>query len=326
MSIQGSMYIYPDFITPFSCAMCGVCCRNEWQVTVDETSYWRSQTLFASLNKMNEFQQAFVPLAGQGGRGEYAYIAKRDGKCWFLDSNHRCSLQLTAGHDHLDLVCQTYPRYPVLTDRGWEVTLSFSCPAVLQLVTRLEPLQLIRSSSCPLTFAEQATVAEVFPRQQPSGSPLQYYFELEHHIIDILQFRILPLSARLEFLAQAVSNINTLAGRETLGSDLRHLLYSHYESLDRQAGGASGQEMLNQQAVNGAILAEHFLVNLVFKKVGYLYGLDRMVRLLQEMWRTIETACQDTHNQAEELSNAKAAIMKLELQYSHNRQALLALR
>ena len=320
------MYIYPDFITPFSCAMCGLCCRNEWQVTVDEISYQRNYTLFASLNKMNEFQQAFVPLAGQVGRGEYAYIAKKNGKCWFLDSNHRCSLQLTAGHDHLDLVCQTYPRYPVLTDRGWEVTLSFSCPAVLQLVSRLEPLQFIRSADCPLTFAGQAAVAEVFPRQQPSGSPLQYYFELEHHVIDILQYRGLLLAERLEFLAQAVAGISALAGRETLGSDLRHLLYSHYESLDRQEVGASGQKALNQQTINGAILAEHFFVNLVFKKVGYLYGLDRMVRMLREMWRIIETACQDARDQAEELSYAQAAIMELELKYSHNRQALLALR
>lgn len=45
------MYIYLDFVTEFSCKMCGRCCRNEWLVTL-----------------MNYFWQA-VRAARAGGQG-----------------------------------------------------------------------------------------------------------------------------------------------------------------------------------------------------------------------------------------------------------------
>ena len=59
------MYIYPDIVAGFSCEMCGTCCRNDWLVTLDKTSYQRNQKLFASKGKMDEFRQAFVLLHDQ---------------------------------------------------------------------------------------------------------------------------------------------------------------------------------------------------------------------------------------------------------------------
>lgn len=316
------MYICPDFISLFSCEMCGLCCRNDWQVTVDEASYRRNEILFARENRTGEFHQAFIPLEQQGSPGEYAVIAKREGGCWFLDDTNRCSLHRTAGHSHLDAVCQTYPRYPILTQRGWEVTLSFSCPAVLKLVNRSQPIQFVRSNQKPLDFLQEAAVAQVFPGQQRPGNVLRYYFELEQHFIDILQFRALSLPQRLRFLRDAAAAVNNLAGRDDLGSDLRHLLYSHYDKLDSLAESSSN-ETASEQTVTAAILAEHFFVNLVFKKVGYLYGLREMAALLQELWQKIEETCRGAGSPDDELSRAKAMIIKLELQYSHNRQALL---
>ncbi len=316
------MYIYPDFISLFSCEMCGLCCRNDWQVTVDEASYRRNESLFMAENRTGEFHQAFIPLEQQGRPGEYAAIAKREGGCWFLDDTNRCSLHLSAGHSHLDTVCQTYPRYPILTQRGWEVTLSFSCPAVLKLVNRSQAIQLIRSDIKPLDFLEEAAVAQVFPSQQRPGSVLRYYFELEQHFVDILQFRALSLPQRLLFLQDAVTAISDLAGSDDLGGELRRLVYSHYDKLDSLAEN-SGREAASEQTVTAAILAEHFFVNLVFKKVGYLYGLEKMAALLQELWQKIEETCQRASSQDDELSRVQAMIMMLEFQYSHNRQALL---
>jgi lysine-N-methylase len=304
--------------------MCGTCCRNDWQVTVDEKSYRRNERLFTVTNNQVEFVQAFVPLEKPGGPGEYATIAKRDGGCWFLEKTNRCRLHLAAGHEHLDSVCQTYPRYPIYTARGLEVTLSFSCPAVLELVSQSEPLTFVRSEDIPIDFDDGACVAQVFPRQQAGSSPLHYYFELEQHFINILQFRSLPLNERLEFLSDVVHSVNALQGSMALGDELRQLLYSHYDLLDDKAAtGEQRCEARNQEAVTADILTEHFLVNLVFKKIGYLYGLERMVKLLQQIQLQINAACQEAQSQTVALHRAKAVIMELELQYSHNRQALI---
>ena len=323
MTGDNGMYIYPDFITRFACAMCGTCCRNDWQVTLDKESYYRNEGLFASVGKESEFSQAFMPLDKAGGLGEYAAIAKQNGGCWFLDNTNRCRLQIMAGHEHLDTVCQTYPRYPIYTARGLEVTLSFSCPSVLELINRVEPITFIRSEAKPLDVAAEACVAQVFPRQQPRNNPLHYYFELEQHFINILQFRSLPLGKRLEFLTTAIHAVQALQGNWDLGDELRYLLNSQYDLLDEKAATCDQGEAVSQENVTADIVTEHFLVNLIFKKVGYLYGLERMDKLLQQIWLHINTACREAQNQGDELYRAKMAIMALELKYSHNRQELM---
>jgi len=205
------MYIYLDFLTGFSCEKCGTCCRNDWQITVDEATFRRNAQMFARLGQEAVFLSAFIPIKNGGGLGEYAYIAKQqNGACWFLDTNQLCSLQKEVGHDHLDAVCQTYPRYPMNSARGCELTLSLSCPAVLHLISqRSAPLAVIRSDQPPISFNLTNYVVEIHPQQKAAQDPLRYYFELEHHFIDILQWRSLLLSERLELFRRT---IEALAG------------------------------------------------------------------------------------------------------------------
>ncbi|MBP2664037.1 MAG: hypothetical protein H6Q71_1985 [Firmicutes bacterium] len=170
---------------------------------MDETSYRRNEALFTSTGRKAEFDQAFIRLKEAAGYGEYAYIAKQDrGGCWFLDTNNRCRLHKEAGHSHLDAVCQTYPRYPMSTSRGIELTLSFSCPAVLKLADREEPLAIIKADQQPMAFPENNYAVEIYPQQQSPWEPLHYYFELETHFIDILQCRSLVVTGPGDYLLE----------------------------------------------------------------------------------------------------------------------------
>lgn len=302
------MFIYTDIVEQFSCQMCGACCRNQWQVTLSETSYRRNEVLFNGTGRQAEFGQAFVRLHEQAGYGEYAYIAKQaDGGCWFLDTSNRCRLHREAGHSQLDAVCQTFPRFPMSTARGIELTLSFSCPAVLKLADREEALRIIKAEKQPITLADNNYAVAVYPAQQAARKPLHYYFELETHFIDILQYRGLPLSQRLEFLADTVNAVNGLSQDETIGRALTTLFRGNYEYLDTLA--AHQTPFLSAP---GAGLLENFLVSFVFKKPFYIYGLEKTLSLLQRMWQQIMNA-----------DNMTAAIMKLEFQYGHDRKALL---
>ncbi|HMM20841.1 MAG TPA: flagellin lysine-N-methylase [Selenomonadales bacterium] len=309
------MYIYLDVVKQFSCAMCGACCRRDWLVTVDEASYRRNAEWFSERERYDEFQKAFVRIEDRRGPGEYAYIAKgRDGGCWFLEKTNICRLHREAGHAQLDGVCQTFPRYPMDTARGLELTLSFSCPAVLALVSRTSPLAVLRSAEPPLSLGPGNAVAAVFPGQQQAGSPLRYYFELEHHFIDLVQHRGLPLGDRLGLLRETVRAIASLTGPAEPGQGLNTIIRTNYERLDAFA-------VPQQEAhVTAEILAEHFMVNLIFKKLFYLYGLQRTADFLEEIWRKLRTAATKPGG----LEQVKALIMEMELCYNHDRKALLA--
>lgn len=298
------MFIYTDIVEQFSCQMCGNCCRNDWQVTLDEASYRRNEALFTAGGRAQEFEQVFIRLGQEAGYGEYAYVAKQaGGGCWFLTPKNTCRLHQEAGHSHLDAVCQTFPRYPMNTARGVELTLSFSCPAVIKLADRQAPLRIVKSEQQPIDLAAGSYAAEVYPRQHKAGNPLHYYFEWETHFIDILQCRSLPLAERLVFLDQTISEIDRLNQSETIASQLTALFNRNYDYLDTLAAPS---------LAGSSALLENFLVSFVFKKPFYLYGLTKSRRLLARMWQQISQA-----------DNLTDTIMQLEFQYMHNRKTLL---
>ncbi len=312
------MYIYFDIIEKFSCEMCGACCRREWSVTLDEESYERNHQLFMATGRSAEFKEIFIPLVDKSGLGEYAYIGKKEtGGCWFLRSDNRCCLQIEAGHEHLDHVCQIYPRYPLSTSRGTELTLSFSCPAVLNLVSRIEPLQLIRSVQKPIVMDENQDVAYVYPQQQSVNHPLRYYFELEQHFIDLMQCRNMPIGERVEMILATAQRIDELSQDDFLSQQLNTIFHNNYEFLDAKV--ESGELIVQELA---DILLENFFVNFIFKKPFYIYGLERTCQLLLTIWKRIENARQDVNNTTMDIERTKAIIMEVELEYSHNRKAL----
>lgn len=318
------IYLEPALYDRFACEMCGTCCRNEWLVTLDEDSYYRNKQLFTAAGRSQEFEQAFIRLSNSRP-DEYAFIAKKQGEggCWFLDSANYCRLHREAGHEHLDSVCQIYPRYPINTSRGMELTLSYSCPAVLKLAAQnYAPLIVTRSEQPPKNIGIDTYTAQVFPGQQPRRSPLRYYFELEQHFIDILQSRSLTIEERLTFLQTVVGEILEAAKSDELDRLLQQIFFRNYQILDEKAALQQAGQSGWQGETAADILLEHFLVNLVFKKVGFLYGLESMVRLLRLAWQYIAAAQQDVSGTAAKLACTQTAIVHLELQYSHNRKAL----
>lgn len=306
------MFFYLDIVPEFACAMCGTCCHNDWLVTVDEASYRRNREFFARTGRAGEFAAAFRPLTGRRSVGEFAAIAKRpDGGCWFLRADNLCTLHREAGHEHLDGVCRLFPRYPMRTARGVEVTLSFSCPEVLRLAARTTPLAVVRAEEPPTCLTADGFTAEVFPGQQPLDSVLGFYFELEHHFIDIMQCRGLSVAARLDFLTATAAVLAAVPRSPYAGRTVDRLIRGNYDRLDAAAAGLSF-------ATPAEVLAEHFFVNLIFKKVFYVHGLAGAMRLLRAVWRPVAAAGGD-------LDRVREAVMAAEFQYCHNRAALLRL-
>jgi len=313
------MYIYLDIVEGFACEMCGSCCKNNWLVTLSEESYQRNARLFAEMGKSEEFSQIFIPITDHKGLEEYAYIAKKtEGGCWFLAEDHRCNLQKKAGHDHLDQVCQTFPRYPMNTTRGTEITLSFSCPAVLRMASRTTPFRIIRSEVCPIAMTPNNEVLHVYPEQQLAWNPLRYYFEIEQHFIDLMQYRCLSIIERLQMIHDTVCAISCLVQDDSFSQQITRIFYSNYEMLDTKMEQAPTLE----RDIPDRII-ENFFVNFIFKKPFYIYGLQPALKLMENIWQRIEDARRLVMNQANDIECTQMMIMTVELEYSHNRRALL---
>ncbi|MEM5767751.1 MAG: flagellin lysine-N-methylase [Bacillota bacterium] len=307
------MYVYPDMAGQFHCRMCGTCCRRDWLVTVDEAAYNRNRRLFAAQGKLAEFNQAFQKLKGPASPGEYACISKgAAGACWFLEADSLCRLHRLAGHEHLDSVCQTYPRYPMNSSRGTEITLCFSCPAVLDLVERTAPLQFLRADETPLNVGEDF-VEHIFPRQKRKTDPLFYYFEIEQHFIDLLQCRSLSLADRIVLLETTVAKISAAGGEDTLGQRLNGIFAENWRMLDGTGDFPPAAK------VTAEIMTEHYLVNVVFKKIFYTYGLSTGLRILKKFHRFIRLSAAGTENN---LAGARKTVAELEFRLGHQRSSL----
>lgn len=306
------MFVYLDIVEKFACQQCGVCCRNNWLVTVDEAGYLRNRELFQAAGREDEFLQAFVPLLGEADYGEYARIAKRaSGGCWFLTPENLCRLQQIAGHEHLDTVCQWFPRYPMDTQRGIEFSLSFSCPAALKLALREQPLRIVRSEESPIPRLPLDFVNHVYPSQQPEHSALHYYFEIEQHLIDLLQQRKLALTERLSMTRRFVTALECLTDPEKMGREINCLVGSDYERIDALAS-AGGPD----RGGPAQWLIENYFVNFIFRKSLYSNGFAKTLQQLGLMQERLggylhEGVIFDENDVAQ-------AILQLELEYNHN--------
>jgi lysine-N-methylase len=282
-------------------------------VSVDEEGFERNKHLL----KPTEFAQAFKRLTGPASPGEYAYIAKgANDACWFLQADNLCRLQRLAGHGHLDHVCQIFPRYPVNSARGIELTLSFSCPEVLQLVERVEPLRILRADEQPTAFSEENFIEHVFPRQKRYSDPMYYYFELEQHFIDILQYRALALPERMRLLEKTIQRIGAAEGKENPGQWLNHLFSENYTFMDGAA------EHLPADGLTAEIITEHYLINVVFQKIFYTHGLMKGLRILKKFFHIIRQTLLAVRDEEGAVEAAKKAVMDLEIRFLHHRSSL----
>lgn len=307
------MFVYLDIVQKFSCRQCGACCRNNWLVTVDEAGYRRNREFFCSKGDEAEFQQAFILLRAEADYGEYAKIAKKPaGGCCFLTAQNLCGLQQMAGYEYLDTVCQWFPRYPMDTDRGVEISLSFSCPAAVKLALREEPLRVVRSGTVPIAMTPQDYVTHVYPSQQPGNSALRYYFEIEGHLIGVLQSRQIQLTGRLAMVRQSLERLARLTDPETMGRDINQLFQENYDRLDANtiAGVLEGGPV--------QWLLENYFVNFIFRKNLYSYGFARTLQQFDVIQARLQAFLQEPVADAFDASTVSDAIVQLELEYNHN--------
>ena len=313
-SLMG-MYVYLDIVRDFSCRQCGTCCRNDWLVTVDEAGFRRNRKLFDAAGRAEEFEQAFIPIGREADVGEFAAIAKQpSGGCWFLTEQNLCRLQQLAGHEHLDAVCQCFPRYPMDTERGIEFSLSFSCPEAVRLATREEPLQVVRGSESPLAGFPADFVRHVYPSRQPLQSIWRYYFEIEGHLIELLQARVFSLAERLQMLRHTLQQMEEWQESEEFGDRLNQLFAANYAQMD----DASAVRNTVSRTL-AECLVENVFVNFLFRKNLYVEGFRQTLQQIGRMEEELMGFAADEESRAG-IGELAKRIVAMELAWNHHRR------
>lgn len=118
----------------YQCIQCGACCRKNWLIGIDDTSYARLIELDWS-DKIPEFaaRQLFQLLPKPLLTGEqYTFCRMKDYACIFLTSDNRCQIHASFEFNTKAQVCKEFPYHFTQTPDGVVVGLSFACTAVQQ--------------------------------------------------------------------------------------------------------------------------------------------------------------------------------------------------
>ena len=176
----------PDFEKSFRCLMGSCpdsCCRQGWQIVVDETH----QVQYASLcGELGERVRSALTLAD----GETVF-AMANGVCRLLDKNGLCPIAASLGENGLCDICHTHPRFIEEYGGVREIHFSLSCPEAARLA--LDRTRAIRFETAET--AEQVT--------QPNEiDPAQYLalMAARHLAVRLMQDRTLAIRDRFALL------------------------------------------------------------------------------------------------------------------------------
>ncbi|MGL4345547.1 MAG: flagellin lysine-N-methylase, partial [Cellulosilyticaceae bacterium] len=108
-----------------SAEQCPYSCCQEWEITVDEQTRSKWQTLEGE-------QSALCDCLEKEG-SSYHISLEEDKRCPFLNQKNLCQLVVTLGEDYLSDVCRRYPRHMNTYEDRVEYSLDFGCPVVIDL-------------------------------------------------------------------------------------------------------------------------------------------------------------------------------------------------
>lgn len=107
------------------------CCKG-WDINVDIKTYdkWKSENLNYILDNVK-----FI-----NGNEDNKYMIKKEtkGKCPLLNEQGLCKIVLNHGDEHLSSTCRKFPRIENIFDNVKEVTLSCSCPEVVNILSNMK--------------------------------------------------------------------------------------------------------------------------------------------------------------------------------------------
>lgn len=111
---------------------CKFTCCEGWDITIDSDTYnkWKSLNDNSLLNS--------IKIKKDSDENQYLIDKNIGDKCLFLDCKGLCNIVKDRGEEYLSLTCRTFPRVENLFDGFKEMSLSCSCPEVVEIISNLD--------------------------------------------------------------------------------------------------------------------------------------------------------------------------------------------
>lgn len=210
--MERTRYYIPDYVASFQCAMCSGCCRC-WRINIDPQTVKKYHQMAKTdkdiqemLNNLKRDKEGnyFIKLKSR----EKKVLVKNNGEtkemvlkesmvapC--LTGDGLCSIQLKHGIDALSDLCKAYPRIVFLTERGFEMALSYACPTAANTLKKKEKITFHHNPegfNFPNLNSQYGTIGNVEKRKRINKVD---YFIIEDILIKIMQNRELDLDTRI---------------------------------------------------------------------------------------------------------------------------------
>jgi len=192
--------------------MCTECCKR-WRITIDKQTveqYKRiartDETFSSELRrylKNDKKGQGVIVLKNVVNKSIVQYpeglreVNMVDTQiCPFL-ADGLCSIQKRYGIEALSDTCKTYPRIVTLTERGFEMALSFSCRTAAELLKERRPVEFYldpEGFDFVTLHGQYHRIGDIMQRKKAGRVN---YFDKEELLIDIMQLREIDIDTRI---------------------------------------------------------------------------------------------------------------------------------
>ncbi len=235
--MSSNHYLVPDYILKFKCSMCAKCCAD-WNVTIDKQTMAYYEQI-AQDDKVFGCEFKNNIRKNEDGTGKIIFI-KPDNQnnlqkpiCPFLTEKNLCSIQLRYGVESLPDVAKIYPRIVVLTERGFEISMDYSCPTASELLKEKTPVKFCKD---PEGFdfvslrSKHRTIGNLSERKEDGKAS---YFQLEQILINIIQMREADIDQRLTLLGIVLDRISNdyINGMDTCLKGLNQEFINQMEAV-----------------------------------------------------------------------------------------------
>ncbi|MGI6649670.1 MAG: flagellin lysine-N-methylase [Bacillota bacterium] len=207
-------FLVPDYVLQFKCACCTECCKR-WRINIDKQTVEKYEqlavddpelsTLLAEGLKKDKRGGGVVRLKNKvkkqtrevDGQQKEELILVDSAICPFLDQDGLCFIQKKYGVEALSDTCKIFPRNIFLTERGYEMSLTYACKTAAQTLKNKNMVEFYQDPAgfdYPELHGQYGKIGNLLDRKKAGRTN---YFKVEELLIDLMQLRQMDIDTRL---------------------------------------------------------------------------------------------------------------------------------
>ncbi|NTW06114.1 MAG: hypothetical protein HGA27_08370, partial [Peptococcaceae bacterium] len=198
--------------------------------------------------------------------------------CRFLADDGLCMIQKKYGVEALSDTCKTFPRNIFITERGYEISISYACPTAAMSLKEKAPVEFYLDPDGYQFLEINEQLGRIGSKVDLLKAGKGNYFEVEEMLVDIVQFREMDIDTRLILMGIVLDKLKDgdMAGIRQYLQNLDAEIISQLKGLPSQP---AFMMKLVKEAVDKRLLQGGISEKKMNKLLGIAYG---TLKLLNE--------------------------------------------